>query len=120
MRVSAQQFRDQMVKPKNKYGAKKFELDGVVFDSTGEARYWSVLRLREKAGEIYGLERQKRYDLTSHGVFICYIKPDYTYYDNKEKRQRIQDFKGVITPSFRIKAKLFKAQYGVEIEVVKG
>lgn len=120
MRVSAQEFRDHVAgKKPNKYGAQQIVVDGVLFHSKGEARYWEVLRLREKAGEIYGLERQKRYDIDVNGQRIGFYKCDFAFYDNIEKRYRVLDFKGVLTKEFRRTKKLIKAIHNVEIEVVR-
>ena len=118
-RISAEEFRDQVSGRKNKYGAKKVEVDGSIFDSYGEARYWQILRLRERAGEIYGLERQKRYDIIVNGQKIGFYKADFAFYDKREERFRVQDFKGVVTREFNRTKKLIKAIHNIEIEVVK-
>lgn len=47
----------------HKYGARKKEVDGVVFDSTGEARAYQLLKLRQLSGEIGQLELQPVYVL---------------------------------------------------------
>ena len=47
----------------NKYGSKKIEVDGIVFDSKKEAKRYSELLLLEKAGEISDLQRQVKYVL---------------------------------------------------------
>ena len=47
----------------HKYNAVKKIVDGITFDSAGEARAGSLLMLWEKAGAISNLERQPRYTL---------------------------------------------------------
>ena len=47
----------------NKYGAKKTEIDGIVFDSKHEAHRWVELKYMERAGLIKELKRQVRYCL---------------------------------------------------------
>ena len=119
MRVTAQEFRDHVAgKPKNKYGAQQIVVDGVLFHSKGEARFWEVLRLREKAGEIYGLERQKVYQISIEGVKICKLIVDFAYYSRDDNQFHAADWKGVVTPMFRLKAKMVKAQHGVIVEIV--
>lgn len=46
-----------------KYGSRKATVGGVAFDSKREARRYLVLKAREEAGEISGLELQKRFVL---------------------------------------------------------
>lgn len=47
----------------NKYRNKKITVDGQTFDSKKEYRIFCQLELLQKAGEIYGLERQVKYQL---------------------------------------------------------
>ena len=119
MRISAEEFRQQVSGRPNKYGNRKIEIDGTVFDSVGEGRYWQVLRLRERTGEIYGLERQKVYKLAINDQPICKLIVDFAFYDKTDNQFHAQDWKGVVTPIFRLKAKMVKAQYGVTVEIVK-
>ena len=103
-----------------KYRNRKTTVDGITFDSQGEANHWFKLKLRERAGEITGLKRQVSYDL--HGVDgrkICAVVPDYEYTIAATGELVTADFKGAITPLFRLKAKLFAAEYGRQIVVVK-
>lgn len=118
MRVTAAEFRQQAAKP-SKYRNEPVTLDGIRFQSKAEARYYSQLKLREKAGEVYGVELQKPFVITINGVLVCTYRSDFSFYDNREKRMRVVDVKGVSTPVFKLKAKMVKAQYGVDIEVVK-
>ena len=118
MRVSAAEFRQQVAKP-SKYRNQPITLDGIRFQSKAEARYYSQLKLREKAGEVYGVELQKPFVITINGILICTYRCDFSFYDHKEDRVRVIDVKGFSTPVFKLKAKMVKAQYGVTIEVIK-
>ena len=103
-----------------KYRNRKTTVDGLDFDSQGEANHWFKLKLRERAGEITGLKRQVRYDL--HGVDgrkVCAIVPDYEYTIAATGELVTADFKGTVQPMFLLKAKLFAAEYGRQIVVVK-
>src|SRR6478735_9445253 len=117
MRITAAEFRQQ-AKP-SKYRNEPVMIDGIRFDSKAEARYYSLLKLREKAGEVHGVELQKPFAITIDGKLICTYRSDFYFFDHVERRTRIIDVKGVITPVFRLKAKLVKAFYGMDIEVVK-
>lgn len=117
MRMSAAEFR-QSAKP-NKYGAKKTTLDGITFDSKAEARYYASLKQREKAGEVHSVELQRPYVLAVDGFLITTYKADFAFWDQIEERQRVIDVKGVVTPVFRLKQKMMKAIYGIDVEIVK-
>ena len=45
----------------NKFNARKCFVDGKKFDSVAEAEHYLILKDRQKRGEIYGLECQKRF-----------------------------------------------------------
>lgn len=98
---------------RKKYGNRISWVDGMRFDSQGEANRWCQLRLLERAGEIHDLERQVPIQLTAHGKMICKLIIDFRYRVRGELTY--EDFKGVKTPDWRIKAKLFEAQEGVKI-----
>jgi hypothetical protein len=105
------------MKSRNKYGAKKTFYDGITFDSRGEAMRWADLKLLERAGEIKHLQRQVPYVLTAHGKPICKLIVDFTY---MEKGRLVdEDFKSdaTTTPVFKLKAKMFAAQYGRSIKI---
>lgn len=115
--MTAAEFRQQ---PKsNKYGAKKTVLDGITFDSKAEARYYAGLKEREKAGEVHSVELQRPYTLTINGYLVATYKADFAFWDQVDERWRVVDVKGVVTPVFRLKQKMMKALYGIDVEVVK-
>ena len=120
-RISAEEFRQAMAgKPKSKYRNEPITIDGVRYDSKREATYILNLRLREKEGEVYGIELQKRYALIGpDGLLITTYVADATFWDQKEKRFRIIDVKGVETAVFKIKKKLMKSLLGLDVEIVK-
>ena len=53
----------KVVKSKNKYNATKTTVDDIKFDSIGESRRYSELKLLERAGAISELELQPRFEL---------------------------------------------------------
>lgn len=98
---------------RNKFNAKPTVVDGIRFASQKEARRYQALRLLEKAGEVAQLELQPRYPLVVNKVKVGTYVADFAYY---EKRGHVvEDSKGVRTPIYRLKAKLVKALYGIEI-----
>ncbi len=116
-----------------KYGNEKIVSDGEVFDSKREYRRWCELKLLEKAGEIYGLERQVKYELIPaqreaditgprggirRGKLIerevAYIA-DFVYTD-KSGQIVVEDCKGMRTKEYIIKRKLMLHKYGIRIK----
>lgn len=92
-----------------KYHAQKITIDGERFDSKGEADRYCQLKLLERARVVQSVSRQPRFVLCVNGDEICELVGDYAYFENG--RQVIEDFKGVMTPVFRLKRKLFRALY---------
>lgn len=104
---------------RSKYGAQKTLLDGILFDSKAEANFYAALKQREKAGEVTDIERQRQYDLMVNGVLVARYRADFVFFDRILRARRVVDVKGVATRDFRLKAKLMKACFGIEVEVVK-
>lgn len=119
---------------KSKYRNIKTVVDGITFDSKKEAKRYQELKLMEKAGEIENLEYQKIYDLVIKDmhpegqmrgdvmVSICKYKADFSYSipfsPGVWGKDVVEDVKSEITrklPAYRIKKKLMKAIYGIDI-----
>lgn len=109
----------------NKYGARKTEVDGIVFDSKKEATRWCELRLLERAGEISNLSRQTVFGLIpaqrdEKGKVIekavKYIA-DFTYFE-KNGEFVVEDTKGVRTKEYIIKRKMLLYFHGLRIKEV--
>jgi hypothetical protein len=99
----------------NKYRARKTTIDGITFDSAGEARRWQELQLMERAGLIACLDRQLVYPISVRGQHVCDYKADFRYIDLASEKVVVEDFKGFRTAEYRLKRKLVKACHGVEI-----
>ncbi len=109
----------------NKYHARKVALDGYIFDSQAEARRYQELRLLEQAGEIEGLVVHPRYPLIVRDVNCGYYEADSSYWqpiDECESALVVEDVKSKPTRTavYRLKKKLVKALYGIEIQEVTG
>lgn len=101
---------------KNKYHAKKMEVDGHVFDSTHEAKRYGELRYDLLAGNIQNLQLQVPFLLipkSDHGGKIEYIA-DFVYEENG--RTIVEDAKGVKTPVYKLKKRLMAEIYGIQIK----
>ena len=102
---------------RSKYRATAVTVDGVRFDSRGEARWYAGLQLRERAGEIRDLQRQVPFELVVNGEKIGRYVADAVWWEGGT--QHVADFKGFDTVDSRRKRKLVRALYGIEVEVVR-
>ena len=110
----------------NKYNAKKVEIDGIVFDSRAEGRFYEHLLDLMRDGIVESFEMQKPYTLLDKfphpktGKTIRAIKyvPDFEviYTDG---RVEVVDIKGMQTDVFRMKCKLFMFRYQIPLVLVK-
>lgn len=100
---------------KSKYRANKCVVDDIKFDSEKEASRYTELKLLEKAGVITDLKLQVPFVLQDafeiNGEKIKAIKyiADFTYYENG--KLVIEDVKGVKTPVYNMKKKMFMYKY---------
>jgi hypothetical protein len=99
----------------SKYHNVKTVVDGISFSSKKEAARYQKLKLLEKAGEISGLQLQKRFSLEVSGTRVCTYVADFFYHENNGFKIIIEDCKGFKTPVYRLKKKLMKACYGIDI-----
>lgn len=101
---------------KHKYNAKKTTIDGITFDSKAEAQRYAELKLLQSAGEIKSFELQPVFQLHAG---IKY-KADFRVINN-DGSEVIEDVKGLETPVFKLKLRLFKADYpNVNFRIIKG
>jgi len=111
-------FASAIEKRKNKYNAQRTEYNGVTYDSKKEAEYAQLLDAKVTACDLSYWLRQVPFDLPG-GVkyradFVTFEQvADTSLYD-----VHVIDAKGYQTKEFKIKAKLFRAKYGQEIELV--
>lgn len=103
-------------KPYNKYRAKPKVVDGIRFASTHEANRYMELKMLLRAGKIKELELQKRLPLAVNSELICHYVCDFVYKPVPWRGEVIwEDAKGVITDVYKLKKKLVKAIYGIDI-----
>jgi len=84
------------------------------FASKKEAARYQELKLLEKAGEISDLRTHPVFRLEINGVLICKYEADFSYRD-WQGLPITEDVKGVRTPIYKLKKKLMRAIYGIEI-----
>lgn len=124
---------------KGKYGARKTEVDGIVFDSKKEARRYVELKLLQEAGKITDLQRQVKYVLIpaqrahSNEVYKsgprkgcfkpgellereCAYIADFQYIE--DGKLIVEDTKGMRTKEYIIKRKMMLHEYGIRIREI--
>lgn len=124
----------------NKYHNTKTEVDGIVFDSKKEAKYYLYLKQLEKEGKITDLQRQVQYELvpavwrdeivhlkTKDKVVRrqvqrpIYYVADFVYVNTLDGSTQVVDIKGgkaTITKEFILKKKMMLALKGIDIKVI--
>jgi len=103
----------------SKYGAKKTKVDGVVFHSKAEADYYCELKILEDIGDVWGFCRQPEFILQDGDGGVIRYKPDFiVWHSNGEVG--VIEVKGMPTPDWIIREKLFRARFPkIKLVVVK-
>jgi len=112
--ISLEEYLDA-VKPANKYFAKRTERDGIWWDSKKEADRYSELKILERIGHIKNLIIKPRFPIVVNNTLICEYVADYAYFDVRKGETVTEDCKGCKTVVYKLKKKLFEAQYGRKI-----
>lgn len=108
----------------SKYHNVKTEVDGITFASKREARRYNELKLLEKAGVITDLILQPKYEFRKNDILLCRYIADFFYVDLEATKKAadivrvVEDAKGVRTPLYRLKKRMMKAFYGIEVQEV--
>lgn len=121
----------------NKYHSRKITVGGITFDSKREARRYQELYFQQRAGEISGLELQKRFELipAQYETYARYGKKgrrlkdgqrciekavfyvaDFTY--QKDGKTVVEDTKGFRTKDYVLKRKMMLYFHGIRIKEV--
>ena len=110
----------------SKYRNRKVETPDGTFDSVKEYSRWQELKLLQRAGEIYDLQRQVPFVLIptqkdEHGKVIerevKYIA-DFTYREKCGNRLVVEDTKGMKTKEYILKRKMILYRLGIRIQEV--
>jgi len=109
---------------RSKYGAKPTVVDGHRFGSLAEAKRAAVLKLRERAGEISGLEFHPVYEIVIDGRpvkmrngHIARYTADSRYFEDGERI--VEEVKGHIVRDYPLRRAIIEHIYGVKIREVR-
>lgn len=122
-RMTVDQYRKASKPKRSKYGNKKTTLDGIVFDSKAEAKYYQQLKWLQECKEILFFRTQPRYllqesfekDGKTHRK-IEYVA-DFEVH-RKDGSIEVIDVKGAETDVFKMKEKMFHKRYPHKLSVV--
>ncbi len=98
---------------RHKFNAKRTDVDGINFDSKKEAKYYSELKLRVRAGEVIFFLRQTPFDLLGGVKYRVDFQEFW-----KDGTVHFIDVKGHRTPEYIMKKKMVEAAYPIIIEEV--
>lgn len=104
------------------------DAEGGNHPSGGEAKGFDMMRLRERAGEIFNLKASPRFDVyvakdcphcRAHGTYVGHVKADWEY-DDADGVHHIEDWKEREgeTALSRFKRRFVLAGFGIEIKLV--
>ena len=118
----------------SKYGNRKAEIDGHVFDSRKEAKCYLFLKEKEKAGEISDLRLQVPYEIIPaiYETQVVHLKTkdktvekcvqkavhyvaDFVYTVTATGKEEVVDAKGFRTEGYKLKKKMMRAFCGIDI-----
>lgn len=116
--MTAAEYRLMKKDKPRKYRNEPTKVDDIRFASKREADRYGELRLMARAGEIEFLDLQPRYPLVVNGDKITTYVADFRYLDTRDDCWVVEDTKGVKTPVYKIKRKLMKALYDIDIREV--
>ena len=120
-RMSVAEFRDQpeAAKRTNKFGAKKTEVDGILFASKAEAERYGTLKLLERARQVRAVSVQPEFALKINGHTIGHYSGDFAYYEGG--KLCVDDVKGMITEAASLRMRVFMACFpDIELRIVDG
>lgn len=106
-----------------KFNAAGRHVAGVWCASDAEAERYEQLLALEAKGTIGNLRTQVPTDLTVNNQLICRYRCDFAYDvlddHGRQMRSVIEDVKGMVTPEFKLKHKLFDALSPVPLTLIK-
>lgn len=103
---------------RSKYGAVPTVVDNVRFASKREAARYQDLKLLVRAGKINTLTLQPVFKLTIADQVIGKYIADFKYFDCESEQWVIEDAKGMKTAVYRLKKKMVKALFNIDIREV--
>ena len=102
-------------RPQSKFNNERVVTEDGAFDSKKEHRRWCELKLLQLAGEIRNLRHHTKFKFEHNGVLIGTYEADFDYFRGNE--YVVEDSKGFETDVFRLKAKMMRAFFGIDVRL---
>lgn len=118
MPVGVRRYRSKFNVDVSAAGKLRRTVDGQLCDSAAEARRYRVLKALEAVGEITRLRFHPRFKLIVNTTPITTYEADFDYYD-RTGQYVVEDCKGMVTESFRLKKRLMLALHGLTVTEVR-
>ena len=118
--LTAEQFRELnfQVTPQMKHRNQIVEADGIKFRSKLEAKYYGKLKLLKKQGVVTDFKMQVKYPFVHNGIKVTAYIADFVV-TWASGAVTVEDCKGFITDTYKIKRACMLAFYGITIKEVK-
>jgi hypothetical protein len=98
----------------HKFFAKKTSVDGIIFSSKLEAKWYSIIKNMKESGQVLFFLRQVPFHLPGNIIY----RADFMLFF-ADGSVEIWESKGFETTDWKIKKRLVEAQYPIKIKVVK-
>lgn len=95
-------------------------VDGISFPSKAEGARYAELLMLNRGGVITSLDLQPRFVVFDHGDCKIEYVADFAYWDKQRGRRVVEDVKGMKTPEYMLKRKMFLAVFGYELWEIHG
>jgi hypothetical protein len=99
---------------------------GLNFDSKAEHKFWLFLKIRERAKEIFNLERQVAYEIIPAVMLGGKKRPARKYIADMRWNEGsrtgplvVADVKGAVTAEYSLKRHLMAHVHGIEIREIR-
>lgn len=105
----------QLNQSRSKYGNTKTVYNGQIFDSKKESLRAIELDFLQRVGVVKKWEPQPKFKFELNGQKICTYVADFKV-EYPDGHIEIEDVKGFKTAIYRVKKKMLKAFYGIDIK----
>ncbi|MDE1828243.1 MAG: DUF1064 domain-containing protein [Candidatus Micrarchaeota archaeon] len=116
---SLDEWRASHGRKRGKYNNVRTMYKGLRFDSKAELNRWQQLEQLLEVGAIRDLRHHTRFPLIVNNVKIATYECDAEYWMDADCAHVVEDTKGVRTAAYRLKEKLLKACWGIDIQEIK-
>ena len=104
---------------RNKYNAKKVQLDGYTFDSKKEANRYLQLCMMQRSGYISDLRVHPELEIKINRKVVCAVQLDFCYKSMSTGEVIWEDVKGKDNQLSKLKRSLVEAEHSIKVSLIK-